>query len=284
MGGAVEAAAERLRRAGVPEPRREAAVLLAWVLGTDRGGVLARRPDPLPAEAAERFESLVSRRERREPFQYLTGREEFCGLEFRVDRRVLVPRPETGLLVEAVLGLELKETARVVDLGTGSGCIATVLAVRRPGWELLAVDRSADALAVARDNAGRHGVLGRMRFLEADLADLAAATEPGEADAVVSNPPYVSEGEWRELAPEVRDHEPKQALVPGPTGLEAYRSVAPAARRLLRPGGYLVLELGWRSEPGAAAAVVGAGLEVLEVRPDPRSIPRVLVARRGAER
>jgi release factor glutamine methyltransferase len=251
--------------------------LLARLMGTDVGGILARRPDRLSPGVASDYETLVSRRARREPFQYLVGDEEFCGLRIAVDRRVLIPRPETEIVVETVLALPLRDGARALDVGTGSGCIATALAVSRPRWRVVALDRSAEALAVARDNLVRHGLEARVKLVEGDLADLEAAG-PVPFDVVVSNPPYVSEDEWSGLAPEVRDHEPKEALVPGPTGTEAYRDLAPAALRLLSPGGFLVVELGWRSEPGARAAVAAAGFTDATVRPDLRQIPRVLTA------
>lgn len=263
--------------------RREAELLLSWVMETDRGGVVARRPDALPAGRADRFESLLRRRETREPFQYLTGEQEFYGLEFGVDRRVLVPRPETEGVVEATLDLPLPGRARLADLGTGSGCIAVTLAVRRPRWTIVALDSSRDALEVARANAVRHGVDSRVEFVEGDLIGR-GERRSDRVDAVVSNPPYVSEEEWQGLEPEVRDHEPKAALVPGPTGLEAYRTWAAPAFGMLSEGGFLVLELGHLSEAGAREAVEGAGFEVVEVRPDLRSVPRVLVARTPASR
>lgn len=279
IGEALDAAAERLARAAVPEPRREAEYLMGHLLGKDRGGVVARRPDLLDGAIGERFEGLVARRERREPLQYLTGEQEFMGLAFRVDSRVLVPRPETEGVVTATLGLGLTRGARVADLGTGSGCIAIALAAARPDLRLHALDVSEAALDVARGNAARHGVAERIVFA---LADLAAP--PGEwagtIDAVVSNPPYVAEDEWISLSPEVRDFEPRVALVPGPTGLEAYRRVAETARELLRPGGRLVVELGFKREAGAREAVALAGLAFDEVLPDLRGIPRVLIAKR----
>jgi release factor glutamine methyltransferase len=255
-------------------------LLLARLMGTDRGGIVARGPDPLPHDVAARFESFVSRRVRREPFQYVVGEEEFYGLEFAVDRRVLVPRPETEIVVEAVLTLPLDHEARVLDVGTGSGCIATALATKRPRWRVVGLDRSAEALAVARTNLDRHGVASRVELFEGDLSDLSFEGSR-TFDAIVSNPPYVSEEEWQELAPEVRDHEPRAALVPGPTGLEAYRALAPAAFRALTNGGYLVLELGWKSEPGAREAVTSAGFHQIEVRPDPRKILRVLIGKKN---
>lgn len=280
MGAALDAATQDLRRCGVPDPRREAEAILGCVLGTDRGGVVASRPDPLDPQAAARFQALLARRARREPFQYLTGEQEFRGLLFRVDRRVLVPRPETEDLVGAVLRALPPRAARIADLGTGSGCIVVSLCHARPDVAAFALERSADALEVARENALRHGVEGRIEFRHGDLA------EPprewlGTMDVVVSNPPYVGEAEWAALAPEVRVHEPKDALVPGPTGLEAYRSLAPAAWRLLRPGGLVYLELGYRSEAGAREAVETAGFSEVAVFPDLRGIPRILRAARA---
>ncbi len=277
MGEALDSAAERLRRAGVPEPRREAEILLGYVLGKDRGGVVARRPDPLEYASVLRFEDLVRRRERREPLQYLTGEQEFMGLSFRVTPSVLVPRPETEGVVTAALGLGLYGGASVADLGTGSGCIAIALAVARPALRIFALDLSEAALGVARGNAERHGVAERIVFAHADLAVPPSDWE-GRMDAVVSNPPYVAEDEWAGLSPEVRDHEPRIALVPGPTGLEAYGRVAESALRLLRHGGRLVVELGFKREAGARYAAVRAGLTHLETVPDLRGIPRVLIA------
>ncbi len=279
LGSMLDDAIARLEHAGVPGARREAEALLAHVLGRDRGVVVARRRDPMPPEAAEAFEALLLRRERREPFQYLTGEQEFFGLSFLVDSRVLVPRPETEGVVEAALALPPPKGGRVADLGTGSGCIAIAVAVARPDLEVLAVDASIDALDVARENAARLGAAERIDLLLADFASLPASRD-GSFDAVLSNPPYVAEEEWEGLSPEVRDHEPRIALVPGATGLEAYGAVARAAARLLRPGGALVVELGFKREAGACAAVEGAGFRDLRVLPDLRGIPRVLVATR----
>ena len=278
MREAVDLASRRLERAGVDHARREAMLLLARLLGTDRGGIVARASQILPAGVARDFGAFVARREGREPSQYLFGEEEFFGRVFAVDRRVLIPRPETEILIEAVLSLPVDGAARVLDLGTGSGCIAVTLAIERPRWSIVALDRSADALAVARANVERHEVRGRIDLVEGDLGD--PARFGASFDVVVSNPPYVSEEEWRGLAPEVQDHEPKEALVPGPSGLEAYRALAPAALEVLRSGGWIALELGYRSAAGARAAVEAAGFHAVEVRPDLRGIPRVLVARK----
>jgi release factor glutamine methyltransferase len=249
---------------------------MAHVLGTDRGGVVARRPDTIAGRDAEAFERLVERRERREPLQYLTGEQEFRGIAFHVDARVLVPRPETEGVVEAALDLRLPDRALVVDLGTGSGCIAVALAVARPDLRLFALDRSPEALEVARLNAARHRVGDRVEFRQGDFADPPQEWS-GRMHAVLANPPYVAQAEWEGLSPEVRDFEPSIALVPGLSGLEAYVSVSAAAVRLLRPGGALVFELGFKREPGARAAAAAAGFREIRVLPDLRGLPRVLV-------
>jgi len=274
----LEEATRRLRDAHVPDPHREATALVALALRTDRGGVFARNPDPIgPAEAA-RVERLIASRVLRVPLQHLEGHAEFRGLEFEVNADVLIPRPETEDLVQLVLDAGLPGSARIADLGTGSGCIAVALAVERPSWRVSAIDLSTAALRVAARNAARHGAAERVTAIARDFAVVPDA-ERGVYDAVVSNPPYVPEDEWRGLQPEVRDHEPKLALVPGPTGNEAYAAVAEAASSMLRPGGLLALELGWKSESAVRAIVAGAGFQEIEVRPDLQGIPRVLTAR-----
>ena len=275
----LDEATQRLREAGIPDPRREASTLLAAVLATDRGGLVARKPDPLSRVDAARFDELVGRRARRTPLQHILGIAEFRGLEFEVTPDVLIPRPETEDLVQAVLDAGLPETARVADLGTGSGCIAVSLAVEQPDWRVLAIDLSAVALEVAARNAVKHGVSDRIDFVESDFAALAASGTP-RFDAVASNPPYVTDEEWRELEPEVRDHEPRNALVPGLTGNEAYAVVVRAAAAMLRPGGLLALELGWKSKTAVHEIVSAAGFRKIAVQPDAQGIPRVLTARK----
>jgi release factor glutamine methyltransferase len=276
VGRALAAAAARLERAGVPAARHDAEVLLARCLGTDAAGLLARRGDPLSGDAAARFAEHLGRRERREPLQHVTGEQEFYGRAFRADRRALVPRPETEGVVDACLALAPPHAARLADLGTGCGCIAVTLVLALPGGEAFALDLSAEALDLARENARRHGVEGRIRFARGDMA---APPEEwlGRMDLVAANPPYVSEEEWEALEPEVRDHDPRAALVAGPTGLEAYAALLPAASGLLRPGGHLVLELGCGQDRAVRSLAASAGFEIVEVLPDLRGIPRVLV-------
>lgn len=238
-----------------------------------------RRDERLTAEKARRFDAWIARRAAREPAQHIVGLVEFHGLVFRCDRRALVPRPETEGLLDAVLGLDgLAPRARVADLGTGAGSIAVTLAVRRPGLALHALDVSPAALELAAENARVHGVAQRVEIALGDLARPPRAWL-GTMDVVVSNPPYVSESEWRTLEPEVRDHDPREALVAGPTGLEAYVALAPAARALLRAEGWLVLELGYGQADRVVAIVGDAGFSIVSIAGDLQGIPRVLIAR-----
>ena len=191
----------------------------------------------------------------------------------------MIPRPETEGLVDAVLDAGLPDAARVADLRDGQRCIAVALAVARPSWRVAAVDASPEALRVAARNVARHGVADAVTLIERDFAAVPDA-ERGSFDAVVSNPPYVTEDEWRALQPEVRDNEPRIALVPGPTGDEGYEAVARAAERMLRPAGLLALELGWKSEGAVRAIVLRHGFCAITVSADIQGIPRVLTARR----
>jgi len=279
LSDALRSAARRLELAGVPDPRLEAELLLARLLGTDRGGLVARRRDALDSDRAAGYEEWVSRRERREPLQHITGVQEFYGVELSVDRRALIPRQETECVVDAVLALELPRRAQVADIGTGSGCIAIALALNRRDLDLFALDRSADALQLATENAVRHDVEERIDFV---LGDLASPPESWweKMDVVVSNPPYVREDEIEQLQPEVRDFDPREALVSGPTGLESYRRLLRSALDLLRPEGSVVLELGWDQAASVRQLAAEAGFRGIEVRPDLRSVPRVLIGER----
>ena len=276
VGDALAAAIARLAAAGVPEPRADAEVLLARALGTTRAGLVVVARRPLPEAAARGFATLVGRRAAREPLHYIVGEREFWSLPLAVDRRVLVPRPETELVVETALGLA-PGARRILDIGTGSGAIAAALARELPAARVWASDVTADALAVARANLARHApgvVLVR--------GDLLAPFRTAAFDLVAANPPYVTDAALGGLAPEVRDHEPRVALAAGPDGLAALGRLVAEAPRVLAPGGWLVMEVG----AGQAAAVrrlaEASGRYVrIEVVRDHAGIERVLALRLG---
>ncbi len=275
-------AAEELGLSQVESPRLTAELLMARVLGWERVRVLAHPESPLPPGAAERFFSLVRRRTAGEPLQYILGEQEFYGFPFRVTPAVLIPRPETEILVEQAV-LAARETGprrlRFVDVGTGSGCIAVSFAREIPQAEGWAADISIEALAVARENAARNGVQERVGLL---LCDLLEGFAPRPCfDLVLSNPPYVAVEDAELLPKVVREHEPPIALYSGASGLGAYRRLIPQAAARLVPGGRLLLELG----AGVAGQVSGlaerAGLSVETIVGDLQGIPRCLIARRG---
>jgi release factor glutamine methyltransferase len=276
VGGALEAAIARLAAAGVPEPRADAEVLVAHALGTTRTGLVVAARRPLPPRAAVVLEELLARRAAREPLSYVVGGREFWSLTLSVDRRVLVPRPETELVVETALRLA-PGAQRILDVGTGSGAVAVALARELPAARVWASDVDGAALAVARDNLARlaPGVALVRGDLVAPFGDCAF-------DLVVSNPPYVADAELAGLEPEVRDHEPRVALAAGTDGLAALGRLIAEAPRVLAAGGWLVLEMG----AGQAAAVrsiveeTGRYAGVEEVR-DHAGIARVLAAREG---
>uniref|UniRef100_A0A7C2HUN4 Release factor glutamine methyltransferase n=1 Tax=Ammonifex degensii TaxID=42838 RepID=A0A7C2HUN4_9THEO len=241
-----------LRAAGIPSPRVDAEVLLGFVLGCDRLVLYWEPRREVAAGKATRFKELVARRAAGEPVAYLTGEKEFMGLSFSVTPAVLIPRPETELLVETAVTLLQGAAAPVVaDVGTGSGAVAVSLAVLLPAARVFAVDISTAALAVARENACRHRVADRVVFYAGDLLEPFAGNE-AVFDLIAANLPYIPSGEMGALPPEVR-REPVLALDGGPDGLNFYRRLVPQAERLLKPGGHLLLEIG----PGQGAAVSG---------------------------
>jgi release factor glutamine methyltransferase len=278
---ALRQASARLRSAGVPSPEHDAEVLLRHVLGWDRARLVADGPAPLDPADETSYLRFVDERARRRPLQHLTGTQWFWKHEFRITPDVLVPRPETELLVEAALELlRDRERPRVVDVGTGSGCIALSLAGERPDAEIHATDISEPALAVARDNALRLGFQDRVTFRRGDLLEPVGALT-GRLDLVVSNPPYVSVADLHGLAPEVRLHDPHQALIPPGDRLSVYRRLAPEAARLLRPGGAVAVEVGQSMGDEVVREMERAGLLVSSVRPDLAGIPRVVIAYRA---
>ncbi|HEU5180174.1 MAG TPA: peptide chain release factor N(5)-glutamine methyltransferase [Candidatus Polarisedimenticolia bacterium] len=272
-----------LESRGVPGARFDAQVLLARTLGVSRSDLLLRRDAIAPEASRGRYEELLRRRGGRVPLQHLTGVQEFWSLEFEVGPAVLIPRPETELLVEEALRRAGGPAPRLADIGTGSGNLAVALARELPSAAVLATDISEAALEVARRNAARHGTAERIRFLLGDLArPLEGVVEPGSLDLLLSNPPYVSETELASLEPEVRDHEPRAALVPpGGQTWALYPALLEAASRYLLPGGHVILEISGTGADGVAPLMAGRdGFELVMVRPDYSGLPRVLVARR----
>jgi len=274
---AVDTAVRRLERAGVGLPRLDAQVLLLHAMGVDRSWALSRPSAPVPDDARARFERLVRRRAKKEPVAYLTGVKEFYSLEFKTDPRALVPRPETEGVVDEALASFGDTPIRAVDIGCGCGAIAVTLALRRPRWRLTAVDTSPGALALSRENASRHGVAGRIRFVESDLFD---ALGGERFDLIVSNPPYVAEGSPH-LAPEVAAHEPAGALFAGPGGLDVIKRLVDSSPARLNRGGRLIIEFGAGQAAGVAALVTRRkGLALERIMPDLQGIERIAVAMR----
>lgn len=275
----VASARERLRTAGIPpdEADLDARLLAQFVLGwpTEQFFVDANT-DPPPPFAAQ-FESLIIRRASREPFAYIVGHQEFWQLDFVVTPAVLIPRPETEVIIEASLArLDAGAPLRIADVGTGSGCLAIALARERPAARLIATDISDQALAVARQNAVRHGVDRRIEFRHADLLDGVT----GSFDAIVSNPPYVREDDRADIQQEVR-FEPARALFAGADGLDVIRRLLPSAAACLAPGGPLMFEIGFgQADPVAELISTTAGLRMCEIKGDLQGIPRVAIAER----
>jgi release factor glutamine methyltransferase len=274
-------ARRQLQSAGIDgnEAALDARLLAQHVLGWDAARLLTRETEGAPDDFRDSFTALVARREAREPLAYITGQKEFWNLTFLVTPTVLVPRPETELLVEVVLQLfpDRETKLSAADAGTGSGCIAVALAKERPHAVVLATDLAPGALAVARLNADRHGVSQRMEFLEADLLESA----PGPFDLIVSNPPYVPSVDASSLQPEVRDYEPAIALFAGIDGLDAVRRLVAESVQRLNRGGWLAFEFGFGQAQAIEHLVTATpGLALTEIRKDLQGIPRVGVARR----
>ncbi|MCM0756274.1 peptide chain release factor N(5)-glutamine methyltransferase [Desulfovibrio aminophilus] len=271
---------EYLAARGVDSPRLSAELLLAEVLGLDRLHLFLNMDRPLAADELARAREFMARRGRGEPAALILGRKEFWGLEFAVRGDVLVPRPETECIVEEAGNRFPGDAAlTIVDLGTGSGCLAVTLALHFSAARVAALDLSPAALAVARENVLRHDVAGRVALV---LADAGACPLVGAgADLVVANPPYISDGEYAALSNEVRDFEPALALCGGADGLDQVRAQAPEAARILRPGGMLLMEIGCGQ--GAAVRALFEGLDVFDevaILRDLAGLDRVLLARR----
>jgi release factor glutamine methyltransferase len=281
----VASARQRLLAAGIPvdEAGLDARLLAESVLGWDTARLMSRGDEPEPPEFGERYERAVSRRAHREPLAYVTGEREFWNRSFAVSPDVLVPRPETELIVEAALEMLSSAPApgapgpSIVDVGTGSGCIAVTLACERPSAAIVATDCSAAALDVARRNAERYGAGARIAFVLTDILEAV----PGPFDMIVANPPYVADGDRSTLEPEVREFEPAIALFAGDDGLSVVRRLVALAPDKLKENGALLLEIG-AGQADAVARLISRtpGLTMVGLRRDLRGIPRTVIARR----
>ena len=267
-----------LAAAGITEPRRDAALLLGEVLNRDRSFMIAHPEHSVAADQLQKFREFIARRASGEPLQYITAHQEFFKLDFAVTPDVLIPRPETELIVEVALEiLRPDQAARLLDIGTGSGCLAISILKELPKARAVATDISASALKVARRNAERHGVTDRLRLIESDLFSAMASDDV--FDLLVSNPPYVPNNDLRNLQPEVQ-YEPAAALAGGADGLATIRRILRDAPRLLCAGGYLIFEIGFGQSESVGALVGARDWQMIEIRRDLQGIPRTVVVRR----
>jgi release factor glutamine methyltransferase len=269
-----------LIRAGIDadEAALDAEMLARHVLDCDRATLLTRARDPLPSAFNRLFDTLVARRADREPMAYIVGHREFWGLEFDVSPAVLIPRPETELIVEEALAcLPRRDPVReIADVGTGSGCLAVTLAVEFPSARVTATDVSTRALEIAYRNAERHNVTARLAFVETDLLE----DVDGRFELIVSNPPYVPASDEPALQPEVGRYEPAIALFGGNDGLVLIQRLLTSAPDRLAPGGWLIVEFGFGQESAVREAAEQTGWTVARIRTDLQAIPRVAVLRR----
>lgn len=273
-----------LKKKGSSSPRLDAELLLGEVLGLSRIELYTNYELPLNADEVDRYRELIRRRAEGEPVAYILGRAYFRNLLLKVDRSVLVPRPETEHVVEEALaflmeGDWLKGAPRVLEIGTGSGAIAISLAAGFPDAEITAIDASASALLVAGENASSARVGNKIKFMKSDLFD---ALDPTDTfDLIVSNPPYISDEEWLELPRDIREFEPHEALYGGPDGLEFYRRLAVEAPQFLRPQGCLILEIGYRQGPAVKELLERTEIfDKVEIKQDYAGHDRVVMARR----
>lgn len=259
-----------LTEKGVENARREAEWLLCEATGLDRMGLYLNFDKPLQDDELAAYRSMVARRGKREPLQHILGSQEFDGHEFIVSRDVLIPRYDTETLLEEAVR-QAPAARTVLDIGTGSGCIAISLALRLPHAAITAVDLSPDALSIARRNAERNNA--QIEFL---LGSFFQPVSQRRFDLIVSNPPYITSADLADLQPEVRDFEPRLALDGGPDGLDAYRVLAAEAPRHLEPNGWLLLEIGSGQDKDVAGLLADAGFDAIVTVPDSAGILRVV--------
>ena len=285
---ATREAARILQRAGVAEARREAASLLAHVIERDRTFLITHAEERLARESAMMFRDYVERRAAGEPLQYITGRQEFFSLDFEVTPDVLIPRPETELLVETALRLldERQDDeegqakgALLCDVGTGSGCIPVAILHERGNVRAVGLDISPAALRVASRNAARHHVLNRLSLVASDCF-MALDEREARFDLIVSNPPYVAAAALEGLQREVRDHEPRVALTPGPDGLRLIRRLLIGATRFLKRGGHLLMEIGYDQHEAVHQLIDTQAWQLLDIHKDLQGIPRTVALRK----
>ncbi|RNB82027.1 peptide chain release factor N(5)-glutamine methyltransferase [Brevibacillus fluminis] len=271
-----------LQEHGCRDPRFEAELLLRHVLDMERASFLASLPDPMPDGAAERFQALCERRAAQEPLQYVIGTQEFFGREFLVRPGVLIPRPETEILIEKVLQyadrMWTKESElAAVDIGTGSGAIALTLASERPLWAVSTVDLSTDAIEIARDNAKRLGLGDKVRFLHGDLLE-PLLLHGEQVDVLVSNPPYIPSSDVLELDREVKEYEPLLALDGGEDGLNCYRRLCEALPAVLKEQALVAFEVGIHQAQDVARLMMASGvIDETAIVPDLAGIDRIVV-------
>jgi release factor glutamine methyltransferase len=259
-----------LAEKGVENARREAEWLLCEATGLDRMGLYLNFDKPLQDDELATYRSMVARRGKREPLQHILGNQEFNGLEFIVTKDVLIPRYDTETLLEEAVR-QAPQARKVLDIGTGSGCIAISLAHRLPQAQVTAVDLSPDALSVAQQNAERNNA--QIEFL---LGSFFQPVSERRFDLIVSNPPYITSADLADLQPEVRDFEPRLALDGGADGLDAYRVLAAEAPRHLEPNGWLLLEIGAGQDKDVAGLLADAGFDAIVTVPDSAGILRVV--------
>lgn len=285
IAAAILRGANKLRKAGVPEARREAGSLLAYVIERDRSFIISHADDPIAPEAWEKFIEFLDLRAQGKPLQYITGRQEFFGLDFEVSADVLIPRPETELLIETALKLVANPGAAtfICDVGTGSGCIAVTLLHELPNARGMALDISPSAINVAKRNALRHDVSERLEFLVSDCFAGLANTGP-VFDLIVSNPPYIPAGDLAGLQREVRDYEPHLALEAGADGLAIIRRLLTDAGDHLKTGGHFLFEIGFDQREAVEsllAPMISRGdWELIDIYPDLQGIPRTVVLKK----
>lgn len=275
--------AHELRVSGVPEARREVSSLLAHVLGQDRSFILTHADDVLDEEQSETLRKFLTRRANGEPLQYITGHQEFFGLDFEVTPEVLIPRPETELLVEKSLNLfDAGDAPLICDVGTGSGCITITLLNKLRQARGVSLDISAAALTVARRNASYHAVADRVEFFLSDCFEAVRDTHQFAFDLIVSNPPYVETGDRDSLQREVRDFEPQAALFAGADGLSVIRRLLIESANFLKPRGFFLFEIGFNQATAVEALIDRETWRLIEIYPDLQGIPRTVALQKSS--